>query len=164
MKKHLIPLFSFLTLLLSLVALTSCIKKQTETSIPPLMDAPEETVRKFVQMSAAVKTEEDKRKLLELCQGELRRAFERMTPEAFRVAYLSNSVKLKEFKILESKVTEKAARISYQVSLENSQGSDTTLEINTREVELILAGQTWLIENIRAKGTDTIAFTRGMIF
>jgi hypothetical protein len=158
---------SIFSLLLVVVLLMSsaCVKKDAATpGVSAANIAPELTVKKFVEISAGVKSDGDRQKLLELCQGELRRAFERMTPEAFKVAYLSNAIKVKEVKILDSKIENNVARISYEVSLENSQGTDTTLETNTREVELVMAGNTWLIETIRAKGSDSIAFTRGMIF
>lgn len=139
---------------------SACVKKTPNTTATP----PQDTVRRFVELSAGVKEDTDKQKLLELCQGEMRRALERMTPEAFRVAYMSNAVKLKEVKILNTELEAQTAKVSYQVFLDNPQGTDPTQEINQREVELVLVAGSWLIENIKAQGSDQIAFTRGMIF
>lgn len=154
--------FWFLGILTGLI-LTSCIKKSSDATHAAL-EAPDAVVKKFVEISAAVKEDGDKNKLMQLCQGEMRRAFERMTPEAFRVAYMSNSVKIKEIKILNSSTTDLSAKVSYQVTLDNPHGTDPTQEINSREVELVQSGGTWLIDNIKPHGSDQIAFTRGMIF
>ena len=163
MKKsfaHCLPVVALI--LVSLLA--SCVKKNSDPGSVSAEAAPDAVVKRFVEVSAGVKADGDREKLTQLCQGELRRAFERMTPEAFRVAYMSNSVKLKEFKVLETKVTDGVARVAYQVVLDNPQGTDATVETSSREVELVLSGNTWLIENIKPKGHDEIAFTRGMIF
>lgn len=153
-----------LFLFVTFVAMTSCTKKAADVGSNAAVLGPEDTIRRFVNLSAGAKNDSDRDQLLELCQGELRRAFERMSKEAFKVSYLTNEIQLKEVKILESSVTGKNAKVVYQVTLENKQGTDTTEEINTREVELVQVGNAWLIENIKAKGSDTIAFTRGMIF
>jgi hypothetical protein len=56
------------------------------------------------------------------------------------------------------------AKVRYQVVIENLQGTETTLETNEREAELKKGSNGWAIESIRLKGSDKIAFTRGMIF
>jgi PBP1b-binding outer membrane lipoprotein LpoB len=143
--------------------LASCVKKAGDAT-STVSDTPDSVVKKFVEISATVKEDTDRQKLMQLCQGEMRRAFERMTPEAFRVAYMSNAVKIKEIKILNSTVTDAAAKVSYQITLDNPHGTDPTQEINSREVELVQSGGAWLIDNIKPHGSDQIAFTRGMIF
>lgn len=164
MKTHSRVLFRFAFVLLmpiSALMLSSCVKKEEKAVTTA---APEDTVRRFVEISAAVRDDDDRKRLLELCQGEMRRAFERMTPEAFKVAYTSSAVKIKDLKFVDTKVTEGTAKIHYQVTLDNPHGTDPTQEVNSREVDLVLSGNNWLIENIRATGSDQIAFTRGMIF
>lgn len=152
---------SFLVAVTALFIFTTACVKKTD---PNVSSAPQDTVKKFVELSAGVKDESDRQKLLELCQGEMRRAFERMSPEAFKVAYLAGGVKLKAVKVVETSINDKTAKVSYEVFLENPSGSDRTDEINRREVELVLVGNSWLIENIKPQGSDQIAFTRGMIF
>lgn len=154
---------SLLLTLITTLILTSCIRKADQAP-QAASESPDAVVKKFVEISATVKEDGDKEKLMQLCQGEMRRAFERMTPEAFRVAYMSNAVKIKEIKILNSSVTAAAAKVSYQVTLDNPHGTDPTQEINSREVELVQSNGTWLIDNIKPQGSDQIAFTRGMIF
>jgi len=157
-----------LVILLS-VPFASCVKKtETPVAAPPVaavpLKTPEEVVRHFIDVSATAKTDGDRQKLQELCSGEMRRAFETMTPEAFRIAYLSNNVKVNEIKIIENTTKNETAVIRYQVSLDNAQGTDVTKETNEREVELAETQGNWYINSIRPKGSDKIAFTRGMIF
>ena len=125
---------------------------------------PEATVKTFVELSASAKDKADKAKIQALCVGELRRAFDRMTDELFQVSYLSNNVTIKDLKIVESKVEGETAKVQYQLSIENKQGTDVTQEVNSREVELTRNQGAWQIESIRIIGTDNVAFTRGMIF
>lgn len=158
MKKTLLY-FVFPSLML---ALAGCVKKAQ--TVAPAIEGPEAVVRRFVDISAAVKSDEDRQRLIALCQGELRRAFERMSPEAFRLAYTASAIKIKEFSVLEKKQQTDTASVAYRVVLDNAQGSDATMETSTREVELVLVGNSWLIENIKPQGVDQIAFTRGMIF
>jgi hypothetical protein len=125
---------------------------------------PEATVKSFVELSAGAKDKADKAKIQALCIGELRRAFDRMTDELFQMSYLSNNVVIQDLKILDTKVEGDAAKVQYQVSIENKQGTDTTQETNSREVELTRTQGSWQIESIRIIGSDAVAFTRGMIF
>ena len=125
---------------------------------------PNEVVKTFVELSASAKSIEDKRKLQDQCAGELRRAFERMSDEEFRLSYLATQVKIQGLKILESNIQNDSARVRYELSVENHQGTDVTHEVNEREVELIRSQGSWFIEFIRLKGSDKLAFTRGMIF
>lgn len=125
---------------------------------------PEETVKQFVELSASAKETDDKRRLEELTAGELRRAFSQMSDESFRMTYLNHAIKIKDLKILESVKEGAAAKVSYSVSVENPQGTDITHETNEREVLLTQSQGAWYIESLRPKGSDRIAFTKGMIF
>ncbi len=151
------------------LGLASCIRKSTAptptVAVPsPVLKTPEEVVKHFIQISASAKNDTDRKNLEELCSGEMRRAFDKMSADSFRVAYLNNNVKLTEIKIIEARVQNEIAVVRYQVSLDNSQGTDITKESVEREVELSQIQGTWLISSIRPKGSDKIAFTRGMIF
>lgn len=125
---------------------------------------PEETVRAFVQLSASARDVSDRKKIQELCQGDLRRTFERMTDEAFTLLYLESKIQITELKVLESSLESDTARIHYSVAVQNDQGTDPTREINEREVDLVYIEGNWYIASIRMKGNDRVAFTRGMIF
>src|SRR4051794_32499003 len=96
-------------------ALTSCTKSCSRTGDVDAMRTPDEVVKQFVQLSAAAKDGADKQKLEQLCSGEMRRAFERMTEEVFRIAYLTNNVKISALTILESRTENDKAKIAYQV-------------------------------------------------
>jgi hypothetical protein len=155
-------------LLLCVVGFTACIKKAGVPSVdsPTASRAttPEGVVRQFVEFSAGATGETDRTKLQDLCSGEMRRAFERMSPEAFKIAYLNNTVKVKDVKIVETKTEGDSAIVIYEVSIENAQGTDTTNESSRRRVELTKSQGNWLVDSIRPEGSDKIAFTRGMIF
>ena len=159
MKKIFLPLF-----VISLALSLSCTRKQAALFSPSSSRSPEDTVKQFLDISAQAKSKDDRKRLQELCQGDLRRAFERMNDEAFQLIYLDSRVTILEMKILESKTESDAATIGYQVTVDNQQGTDRTKEINQREVELKRTNGTWLISSIRVKGTDQIAFTKGMFF
>lgn len=162
--------FILFSLVLFPLFFAACTKKQeVAVGAAPTVDAkqdltPEEVVKRFVELSANAKADLDRAKLQELCSGEMRRAFERMTPEAFKISYLNSNVKIQEVKFLESKKEENTAVVLYEVSLHNAQGTDVTQESNRRKVELTKAQGAWLIDSIRPEGSDKIAFTRGMIF
>jgi hypothetical protein len=149
-----------LTLGLLVVLFGACTKKSAVNPGP----SPEETVKSFIELSASAKDKADKLKIQALCVGELRRAFDRMTDEIFQMSYLSNNVKIEDLKFIQSKVDGETARVLYQVSIENKQGTDTTKEVNQREVELARTQGSWQIESIRMVGSDNVAFTRGMMF
>ncbi len=163
MKWKISKRFTFFALV-CLFLLTSCARSCSRNAGIDSPRTPEEAVRRFVDWSAKAKEPTEKERLAQLCSGELRRAFERMTDEAFRVAYLSNSVTVDEFKIVTSDAKDGVAKVHYRVQLKNTQGSDATNEVNEREVELISANGAWFIDSIRLVGSDQIAFTRGMIF
>lgn len=152
----------FIPFLLLLV--TACVKNQQVQS-PSLsqLTAPE-VVKTFVQMSATAKDLADKKTLLESTGGELRGAFERMTDEEFKLTYLSGQLKIEKIDILDTSIQNDVAKVRYQVVIENSQGTETTQETNEREAELKKVASGWVVEAIRLKGSDKIAFTRGMIF
>lgn len=164
-----------ITILFSLCALvvffSACVKKQPEAPSNAAIEAPgmtskspEEVVKYFIELSAAAKEDDVRNKLQGLCQGEMRQAFERMTPEAFKISYLDSNLKLKDVKILEKSTENTKAKVVYEVLLDNPTGTDATTETNQREVELVQQQGAWYIETIRPKGSDKIAFTRGMIF
>ncbi len=163
MKLRISKRFTFFSLL-TVFLLTSCTRSCSRHAGIDTPHTPEEAVKRFVEWSAEVKDPNEKERIGALCSGELRRAFERMTEESFRVAYLSNSLRIDEFKILSSEIHEGTARVHYRVTLQNTQGTDTTKESNEREVELMSANGSWFIDSIRMMGSDQIAFTRGMIF
>lgn len=125
---------------------------------------PEEVVREFISISAGAQSVEDRRKLQDICVGELKRTFERMSNEEFRLAYLDMRLNIKDLKILDSTTTGDSAQIRYQITVENPTGTDQTKETNSREVDLRLSQGAWYIEFIRMHGSDKLAFTRGMIF
>lgn len=125
---------------------------------------PEETVKSFVSLSASAQSLANRDRLQKLCVGEMRRAFERMTEEGFRLSYLNSGLKVKSLVVLDSKLEQENAKIRYRVSVENAQGTDTTNETNEREVELTKTQGSWYIETIRLKDSDKIAFTNGMMF
>ena len=145
-------------LLLSVLFSSACIKRQSNSG------PPEEIVRQFVKLSAEATGVPDKRKLQDLCSGELKRTFERMHDDAFRLIYVNTKLKIVSIKILDSEQQKDSARVHYEVTVENPQGTDPTREVNSREVDLRQTNSGWSIESIRTKGTDRIAFTRGMIF
>jgi hypothetical protein len=159
----------YLLLLLLVLSFSACIKQNVGDKIDSPNSAqsaksPEDVVRAFIDLSAASKASTDKAKLQVLCTGEMRRAFDRMTEEAFRIAYLNSNVRVKSINFLESSVDKDTAKVRYQVSVDNAQGTDPTQEINEREVDLLKTQGGWYIDSIRPKGSDKIAFTRGMIF
>lgn len=162
-----LKLLSILMLVITL-CLSACIKKSADTASNPVTNrqssSPEEVVKDFIDRSAAVKNDVDRLGLQSLCIGEMRRTFERMTTEAFRIAYINSHVRIKQFRILEKSHEGETARVRYQVEVENTAGTDPTHETNEREVELSRSQGTWFIESIRPAGSDRIAFTRGMIF
>jgi hypothetical protein len=94
----------------------------------------------------------------------MKQTFEKMNLETFRMNYLNQNIKLKEIRITENSIEDVRARIAYEVEIENLQGTTVTQEQNQREVELVKMAGGWFIETIRPKGSDKIAFTRGMIF
>ena len=125
---------------------------------------PEDVVKQFVELSAGAKSEGDRIRLQAFCSGEMRRAFERMPPDVFKISYLSNNIKIRSIQILENSIQGDTAKIHYKVEIDNNQGTDPTHEVNEREVELVRAQGDWLIDAIRPRGSEKIAFTRGMIF
>lgn len=152
------------TLLITLLIFSfGCIKKnQLETA--SVAANPTDVVRTFVELSAASKTPEDKKKLLVSCGGELKRAFERMSDEEFKLIYLSGQLRVEKLEIIKTDIQNDSALIHYRVIVENNQGTETTKETNEREVQLKKTDSGWVIDAIRLKGTDQLAFTRGMMF
>ncbi|MBM4304985.1 MAG: DUF1131 domain-containing protein [Deltaproteobacteria bacterium] len=151
-------------LLLISLGFFGCTKlQQSQTVKLENLTAPE-VVKTFVQLSGAAKTLKDKKTLLETSGGNLRRAFERMSDEEFKLTYLSGQLKIEKVDILDTVIQNERAKVRYQVAIENSQGTETTHETNEREAELKKGPSGWVIELIRLKGSDKIAFTRGMIF
>src|SRR5688572_17797015 len=103
---------AFGCLIVSFFAFSAC----TNSGPAPAVQkgrTPEEVVRSFVELSAGSKAEDDKKRLQELCLGEMRRTFERMNEEAFRLIYLDSKVTILDFKVLESKIDGEAARVAY---------------------------------------------------
>ena len=150
-----------LVFLCAFLSLTACIKKagMSHSGL-----SPEQVVQGFVDLSAGAKEAKDQERLQQFCSGDLRRTLERMNEEAFRLIYLDNEIKVLDYKVLDQKQEGDTASVVYRLTLDNKQGTDQTREVNTREVELRRQGDSWFITGIRVKGTDQVAFTRGMIF
>jgi len=142
---------------------TAC-TKNSSVSIPQAGKSPQDVVRMFVEGSASAKTAEDRRRLQTLCDGDMRRTFERMNEEAFRLIYLDSKVTILDLKFMDTKEDGNTAKVTYQLTVDNRQGTDPTREVNTREVFLTRANNAWFVENIRMQGSDQVAFTRGMLF
>lgn len=147
----------FTTILL--FALSAC----TGSKNPGAM-SPEQMVESFVRMSADVKSAEERKNLAVLCQGRMRKAFDGLSDDAFLISYVNQPIKITEWKILDTAVDGNLARVHYRVSIENPHGQDRSQEVSEREVELLRVDGQWFLEAIRPKGSDQIAFTRGMIF
>lgn len=153
--KHI--LFAFLVFFLG------CIKNPS-TQSASVQQSPTDVVKMFVELSASSKSTEDKKRLIDSCAGDLKRALERMTDEEFKLVYLSSQIKVEKMEILNSDIQGDIATVHYRVSVENKQGTETTQETNEREVQLHKNSNGWVIEGIRLRGTDKVAFTRGMMF
>jgi len=145
--------------LMALLVSVSCTRTDKYVQMPP-----EDIVREFVNLSATARRPADKKALGDLCAGDMRNAFDRMTDEVFRISYLNTSLKIRNFRILQTNTQGDTARVQYQVIVDNPQGTDPTRETNEREVDLTRQNNRWYIQTIRGRGTDQIAFTRGMIF
>lgn len=143
--------------------ITAC-TKNSSLPAPQAGKSPQDVVRMFVEASASSKSAEDRRRLQELCNGDMRRTFERMNEEAFRLIYLDTKVSILDLKFMDTKEEGDTAKVTYQLTVDNKQGTDPTREVNTREVILSRANNAWYIENIRMQGSDQVAFTRGMLF
>jgi hypothetical protein len=155
-----------LTLIL-LLFFVACIKNSTTptASVSKTVDAgPSDVVKTFVNLSATAKSLEDKTRLVESCGGDFKTAFERMSEEEFKLTYLSGQIKVENLEVLDSSVDKEVAKVHYRVSVENKQGTETTQETNEREAILRKGVSGWVIEAIRLKGSDKLAFTRGMMF
>jgi len=150
-------------ILISLIAFLGCTRNpKSQTS--SVENNPDAVVTTFVELSVASKTAEDKKKLLNSCGGDLKRAFERMTDDEFKLVYLSGQLKVEKMEILKTQIQNDTASVHYRVSIENKQGTEVTQETNEREAQLRKNTSGWVIEAIRMKGTDKLAFTRGMMF
>jgi hypothetical protein len=125
---------------------------------------PEGLVESFIRLSAQVKGADDRKKLAEMCRGRLRNAFDAISEEAFLLNYANPPITIKSLKVIPTAEDDNLARVVYQVEIENTGGTDVTTETNEREVELLRVDGKWYLEAIRPKGSDQIAFTRGMMF
>ncbi|NBV50279.1 hypothetical protein EBR78_03530 [bacterium] len=149
-------------LVILVFGLVACTKKEVKEVV--IAVSPEDVVKNFVQVSGQAKEVLDKSKLVELCTGEMKTAFENMNDEQFRMYYLNGNISIQELKVLSVNRDKNKAVVHYQVAVENRQGTDITKEVNEREVDLIESPSGWLIESIRPKGTDKLVFSKGMIF
>lgn len=152
----------FLLVSVVLLVVVGCTKKQTPAALPTT--SPEEVVRGFVKLSGEAKEANDKKKLTDLCSGEMKFAFEEMNDEQFRLFYLNGNLNIQEMKVLSTNINKTEATVLYQVTVENRQGTDVTKEVNEREAVLREGTTGWLIESIRPKGTDKLIFSKGMVF
>lgn len=150
--------------LVSLTALVFLIQCTKTTSPKAATRSPEDVVKAFVQQSAAIKDASEKKGLVDSCTGEMKQAFSGMTEEQFRIFYLNGNIKIEDLKILATHQEGETATVRYQVKVENKQGTDITNELNEREAALRFVDGEWLIESVRPRGIDKLAFTRGMIF
>lgn len=153
-----------LFILLPLIVFGACTKFQMGRTSSPVELSPADTVKTFVELSASAKTPEDRKKLLEACGGDFKKAFERMSDEEFKLTYLSGDIKVEKFEVLDTSTQADTSKVHYRVMVENKQGTETTQESNEREAELRKEAKGWVIEAIRVKGSDKVAFTRGMMF
>lgn len=147
-------------LILFVILLPSCTCQKNST----IEVKPSQVVEEFVRLSAGAQNVKDKKRIEELCTGDLRRTFERMSDDAFGLIYLNSNIKLLGFRVIDEKSSGNRSTLLYEVTVDNRQGTDPTTETNQREVELVELDGGWYIDAIRLKGTDRIAFTRGMIF
>lgn len=123
----------------------------------------QDTVRKFVVLSASSKGLEDRKSLQELAIGELKRAFEVMSEEDFKAHYLGEKITLKNLEIGEPEFDGDRARVKYVITIINKLGKAPTEERNEREAVLSSSRGDWFVDTIRPVGVDTLAFTNGMI-
>ncbi len=142
-----------------ILALAGCTQKASVEAIRP-----EALVESFVRMSSDVKSSEDLKKLSGMCQGRMKKAFDGISSESFEVSYVNQPIKIKNLRILQAAEDGNLARVHYLVETENPNGQEPTIEASEREVELLKVDGNWYLEAIRPKGSDQIAFTRGMIF
>lgn len=150
-------------LVLFLTVAAGCTKKvAAPTQTAQLL--PEEVVKEFVLLSGQAQEISDQEKLAQMCSGLMKKAFDEMSPEQFRLYYLNDNMSVEGIKILANSKSEGQAKVVYQVTIENKQGTDVTKEMNEREVDLVETPQGWLIESIRPAGTDKLIFSRGMVF
>lgn len=153
--------------LIFLFFFVACIKNSTPPPVATskVSDAiPSEVVKMFVTLSATAKSLEDKAKLVDSCGGDFKTAFERMSEDEFKLTYLTGQIKVDNIEILDTTIDKDVAKVHYRVSIENKQGTETTQETNEREAVLKKGSSGWAIEAIRLKGSDKLAFTRGMMF
>lgn len=155
---------SFFLAISGLIIFASGCTKKVEAPTQKSNLLPEEVVKEFVLLSGQAQELSDHEKLSQMCSGIMKKAFDEMSPEQFRLYYLNDSVTVQGIKILANSKTQGQAKVVYQVTLENRQGTDITKEMNEREVDLVETPQGWLIESIRPAGTDKLIFSRGMVF
>lgn len=123
----------------------------------------QQTVKHFVELSTTVRSGADRKRLVALCAGELRGAFERLSDAMFQAVYVNSRVKIASLEILDTKIAAGRAIVRYRVSVLNERGTDQTQETNEREAQLVLSDSVWYVESIHPRGSDQIAFTKGMI-
>ncbi len=133
-------------------------------SRPSVSLSPEQVVENFVRQSAQVKSTEERKKLAVLCQGRMRQAIDKLSDDGFLVSYVNQPIRIADWKVIDTAIDGNLARVHYQITVENPNGQDRTQEVSEREVEMLRVGDQWYLEAIRPKGSDQIAFTRGMIF
>lgn len=138
--------------------ISSCTRKASEAPV-----SPEQRVAVFVKQSAEATGKESLQSLLQMCQGRLREAFQKMTPEAFEMAYLKTQTSLIRFEVVQTKVEGVEATIHYLAHVLNRGGSIPTEESVEREVHLVQVDGQWFLETISPIGVDQIAFLNGMI-
>jgi hypothetical protein len=137
---------------------SACTKKAVKATTPT------DAVESFIKLSSSSESKEDKKKLMSLCRGPLLKAFEKMSEDVFQISYLSGNINVKQIQIIDSKTDESIATVVYRVLVDNQQGSEATEESNEREVDLVKNEGNWYLYSIRPKGSDKIAFTKGMLF
>lgn len=162
-KSRFVPVLPLLALAWLAIGCTK--KAENTVDMTTEVLTPEQSVERFVRMSAGAKTAADKTKLRDLCQGKLRQAFDKMSPENFQMSYLAGGVSVESFKIVSQKTEGTDALVTYKVGVANKQGTgDQTQEVNEREVSLVQVNGVWYLDSIRMSGKDQIAFVNGMMF
>ncbi len=148
-----------LTLLALVLVMSACTQKHAQAP-----QTPDQLVKDFVYLSSDVKDVATKTHLAQMCQGRIRKAIDSISEDAFAISYVNQPIKIKSFEIVQSAIDGNLARVHYRLQIENPHGQDVTEETNEREVEMLKIEDQWYLEAIRPKGSDQIAFTRGMIF
>lgn len=124
----------------------------------------EKVLKSFLELSAGATDLKDREKLRDLCSGEMRRAFQNMTDESFKTAYLNSKIKVNKIDVFDLQTKDGKIKAKYRIELTQGNSGSDVKQTNEREVEVVESRGAWLLESIRTHGADTLAFSKGMIF